>query len=153
MRPTLTTVIAALGVVIVIALGGTYAQSGHVYLAAERDPDGGGYTGYIKVGWTKPHVTIDQKIAKMRTYNPRPIQIVEYIQVTDRIAAERAALTALRQNPRWSGNVGGGTEWFWINMQNGSPDWHNFHQRFLNAINVHRQGNQHGIGHGRRKVF
>ena len=153
MRPTHTTIIAALCVVIVIALGGTYAEPGHVYLAAERDPDGGGYTGYIKIGWTKPHISIHQKIAKMRTYNPCPIEIIQYIQVTDRIAAEQAALTALRQNPQWSGNAGGGTEWFWINMQNGSPDWGIFHQRFLDAIAPYRVGNHHGIGRGRKKVF
>ena len=155
MRPTHTTIIAALGVVIVIALGGTYAEPGHVYLAVETDPDGGngGYTGYIKIGWTKPHVTKDQKIAKMKTYNPRPIQIVEYIEVTNRVAAEQAALASLRQIEQWSGNAGGGTEWFWINMQNGSPDWRNFHKRFLDAIAPYRVGNHHGIGRGRKKVF
>ena len=51
------TAVIALGVVIVVGLGGTHADGpGHVYLAAEVAP-GGGYTGFFKVGWTESYTT------------------------------------------------------------------------------------------------
>ena len=63
--------------------------------------------------------------------------MIEYIPVNNKFAAEAAALRALRQRG-WGVNYGGGTEWFLVNLQNGSPDWSNFHHQFLNAIQQFR---------------
>ena len=137
MKLTLIAVIT-LGVAIIVNvdLGRAYGEPGHVYLAAELAPNGG-YTGFMKVGWTKPITTKKVKIDSMKTYNPRRIVMLEYIEVSNRLAAENAALIALRVRG-WGINYGGGTEWFYVSHQIGSQDWQNFHHQFLEAIRPFR---------------
>lgn len=116
---------------IIIGLEGTNADGpGHVYMAGEVTLHNGAYTGLFKVGFTHAHITISDKLKSMRTYNARRFEMIYYIPVTMRRAAEAAAHRALRP---WHVNAGGGKEWFMVDLNN-YQNWNNFRNQFLNSI-------------------
>ena len=112
-------------------LGQVYAPApigpGSIYVAGERNPNGVGYTGYFKVGGTGE--TQNRRRTKLNTGNPRRIRMLDFTAVAQTRATETAVHNALAP---WSVNLGGGREWFFVNIQN---DWNNFVNTYRNAIN------------------
>ena len=132
------TIVLAL-VVVFANLGGIYAPPttgpGFVYIAGEIAPNNGPFNGYFKVGGAGINMDRNTKRTKMNTYNPRRLDIIIYYPVNQTQAAETAALNALR--PNWGVNLGGGTEWFYVNLGN----WNNFRNQFINAVQPYLRAN------------
>ena len=132
---TSTAVVIALCMVIV-NLGGIYAPNvtpgpGFVYIAAERNTNNNGDTGYFKVGGAALNVHQNRKRTKLNTGNPRRLVMRYYVPVSQTRAAEAAALNALQQ---WAANLGGGREWFYV-IPN---EWNNFLAAFQGTIQQYR---------------
>ena len=81
--------------------GDVIAKTGYVYLIWEN------LTNYFKVGRTGNPRT---RFRDLQTGNPRKLNPRFVEEVTDVLAAERDVKNAMAE--RYTGNLGGGTEWF-----------------------------------------